>query len=477
MAKVANPVLFSRHFGLKPGTLHAAGFIDPFMKVDTPLFIDPLLLAKSSFSKISVDAFAAFKTHFSNFIRLLALSENEGDAPWRGATNLLDLSEAPSNGLGYGSTSKSGSSRPEKVRRAIMQTASQIVRLGSRDPEMISLMPFFEEDVGPDTMSDFTTHVIARYLAELTSEFCQLNGVPTKKNDLFPEIDLPIFNEPSGAKKPMLLVPQDIVRELPIANSRADIEASISHNTIYRGDLNRFFSAMTKKTVEERKFAIKSLALSSKEAFEEFLEMVKDFNHHYDPNDDALGYYKMRDVLARGLEDLKAPIRFDLSKGPSEVKKVAMAALELFKHHVENGNLWEELWVGGTPKRERAAQLLFFAIADAFCKAINVDISPEANMGGGPVDFKFSNGYRCKVVVELKRSMGTVKNGYEKQLEIYKTAAQTDEGIFVVVDFGGSAKKIRQIERLRQARLDQGEAASDIIIIDARPKASASVRQ
>src|SRR5216684_110390 len=54
-----------------------------------------------------------------------------------------------------------------------------------------------------------------------------------------------------------------------------------------------------------------------------------------------------------------------------------------------------------------------------------VDISPEANMGG-PIDFKFSRGYSARVLVEMKRSSGTVVHGYEKQLEFYKTASQTD---------------------------------------------------
>ena len=66
--------------------------------------------------------------------------------------------------------------------------------------------------------------------------------------------------------------------------------------------------------------------------------------------------------------------------------------ISVFKRHVEHGNLWEELWASGSPKKERAAQLIYYAIADAFCKANNLDISPEANMGGGPIDFKFSRG-------------------------------------------------------------------------------------
>jgi hypothetical protein len=55
-------------------------------------------------------------------------------------------------------------------------------------------------------------------------------------------------------------------------------------------------------------------------------------------------------------------------------------------------------------------------------------------MGGGPIDFKFSSGYNARVLVEMKRSGGTVVHGYEKQLEFYKTASQTEFAVFVVIE-------------------------------------------
>lgn len=183
MKPFKDPILFSKHFHLDTDALDNAGLIDPFVNVDTPLFIDPILLAKSANRTIREEAFPAFRTHFDNFVRLLAISVAEGDAAWRGAERLLDLREPPENGLGYGGSSRSGSSRPQDVRDGIIRTAKEVVDLGSRDPEMISLMGFFEEKVGPDTISDFTTRVIIRQLAKITEEFCLEHRVPTKRLD------------------------------------------------------------------------------------------------------------------------------------------------------------------------------------------------------------------------------------------------------------------------------------------------------
>ena len=52
MAKVRDPILFSTHFGLDTEVLGCAGLVDPLLDVDTPLFIDPVLLDKSSNDRI-----------------------------------------------------------------------------------------------------------------------------------------------------------------------------------------------------------------------------------------------------------------------------------------------------------------------------------------------------------------------------------------------------------------------------------------
>ncbi|EGR4057752.1 hypothetical protein DDM81_06740 [Vibrio cholerae] len=471
MAKIQNPLLFSKYFGIDEKELDNAGLIDPFLNVDTQLFIDPVLLEKSANPKISVDAYKKFRDHFSNYVRLLAISATEGDAAWKGARRLLDLREPAQTGLGYGGSSRSGSSRPEDVREVMMKTAKEIIDLGTNDPEMVSLMGFFEENVGPDTISDFTTRVIIESLAEITKEFCVSHNIPTVASNLPSCCELPVYENNS-----VILVPRDIVRDLPIANDWADIEVAALQNQLIRERVSDYLANIAKPTIKDRKAALRYAALGSSSAFEHFLGSVKEHSDSYDPNEDALAYYKFREILRSDLNTFKLPNIPDIHKSPEQLKMLVIATIEQFKHHVEKGNLWEELWIGDKPKKERAAQLIYFAMADCFCKANNVDVSPEANMGGGPIDFKFSDGYNARVLVEMKRSSGTVRHGYEKQLEIYKDASQTNFGIFVVIDFGDLGGKLTQIHMLRDERLNNHEPASEIIVIDATKKLSASKR-
>lgn len=478
MKSFSNPTLFSKHFKIDPDELEKAGLIDPFLDVDTQLFIDPILLEKSGLPLIRVEAHKALRDHFSNVFRLLAISKNEGDAPWKAAQRLLELSEAPFNGLGYGKGDRDGTSRPSELRDTILRTSKEVVQLGEADPEMISLMGFFEENVGPDTISDLTSRIIFPQLAQTTKDFCTAHGIPVKKSNASPNFELPHFKGQSGRMRAMVLVPRDIVRDLPMAQDWSEVLEAAQENQAIRDRVNQLLAGIARPTVADRKDALRRATMQSDKAMNEFVQAMKEAAKYYDPAEDILGYYKLRNILNSDLKAFLSLSKFDGAKGPHEVKRVVMETIEMFKHHVEKGNLWEELWVDGKPKRERAAQLIYYAIADCYCRANSIDISPEAHMGGGPIDFKFSVGYSARVLVEMKRSGGQVVHGYEKQLEIYKDAARTNFGVFVVIDYGdGLSPKLNAIKKIQKARLDAGEHASDIVVIDATPKASASKRK
>jgi len=104
-------------------------------------------------------------------------------------------------------------------------------------------------------------------------------------------------------------------------------------------------------------------------------------------------------------------------------------------------------------------------------------LTPEANSGNGPVDFKISQGYQSKIIVELKLSTNTsLVHGYERQLEIYKKADDSNQGIFVLVDVGYLGQKLMKIEKSRESFLYSHDNASEIFYVDVLRKKSASKR-
>ncbi|MEF1215154.1 hypothetical protein REH77_24640, partial [Vibrio alginolyticus] len=144
----------------------------------------------------------------------------------------------------------------------------------------------------------------------------------------------------------------------------------------------------------------------------------------------------------------------------------------------EDKGIWKELWDSNDePRKEKAAQRLFFVVADSYCESNNLDLSPEADNGNGPVDFKVSQGADAKVLVEIKLSTnGQAVHGYEKQLEIYKTADNTDVGIFLLIDVGSMGNKHARIQTARDHMIEANLPASEIFVVDGKPKASASKR-
>lgn len=75
--------------------MKGVGFRPPplSLDVDVPLFIDPVLLEKSSNKTINTTAIGRFRKHFEIMVRMLTISKAEDDAAWKAARRQLDLSD------------------------------------------------------------------------------------------------------------------------------------------------------------------------------------------------------------------------------------------------------------------------------------------------------------------------------------------------------------------------------------------------
>ncbi|EGR0396372.1 MULTISPECIES: hypothetical protein [Vibrio] len=478
MSKMISPKSLAKTFAIPEDKLALHGVVNVLLNTDTLLFIDPMLLPHSRHREMSVAATVSYAQRFEQVINLLYASKFKDDVAWKAAKKKFKFSEINWTCLGYGANGKGSGFGPELTESTLI-TAKQIIDLDVKDVSLFMALSLFEDGIGPDRISDMTTNIILDDLIDFT---LRVNGdlnIPTQKYDVNGRlVNLP---ENPFADSPLILVPTDIVRDLPIANDWSDIARVVRENEALKDSVNLHIGEIFAQTTKKQRQVMKERALQSKEAFSNVLDMLQYVpKEAYDFSSDRNG----EDFWKKYIGIISEQFPFDLSNyskkklTKQDVLDVVRQILVKFRELVEDKGIWKELWDSNDePRKEKAAQRLFFVVADSYCTTNNLDLSPEADNGNGPVDFKVSQGADAKVLVEIKLSTnGQAVHGYEKQLEIYKTADNTDVGIFLLIDVGGMGTKHARIQAARDHMLRANLPASEIFVVDGKPKASASKR-
>lgn len=481
MAKISNPIRFSEHFNIDPELLANAGVLNPCLNVDTGLFIDPLLLKISKHPEISDNARATYEAHFTTAIKLLAGSQQLDDTPWRNAVRMLSFPEVKGTCLGYGANSVSGSGSGKDTTNHLTKTAKEIVDLGVKDPDLFVAMALFEEGFGPDRISDMTTNVILGDLLAFNSRILKILPVPKNdiqiilKNGQSFSTTLPI-NPYIKRKTPIILVPHDILRDLPIVKDWEGVAAAASKNSALRHSVNNQVAKLWKtKTLKDKEY-IKNWALQDQKNFNSFLEMIRSLAPEaYDVAADPQGELIWKHIAATIAQAVPFQIKHPAHLDIDGVANIVEQIIEQFRFLIEERRLSEELYHNGKLRPEKSAQKLFFAVAHSYCKANNLDVTPEADTGNGPVDFKVSSGFNGRVLVEIKLSSNPkLVKGYTRQLAVYKNGEETSSGYYLVLDVGQMGTKRKQLAQIKNEANTRNELTSPIIYIDGSRRPSAS---
>lgn len=481
MAKITNPVRFSTHFKIAPAECAKLGILDSTLNADTRLFIDPFLIECSAHPEIARNARATYEKHFRQIIGLLHGSKQKDDVPWRNAKRLLQFPEIKWTCLGYGGRSVSGSGSGPFTTDGLVQTAKEIVDLGVTDPDLFVAMGVFEEGIGPDRISDMATNVILPDLLKFNARVLKTLGVPvqpvtlTLKNGNSYKADLPI-NPYEKAGTPIILVPTDVLRDLPIVTDWSDVADAASKNASLRQQVNGQIADIWRRKTLKDKARLRQWAIGSKLDFETFLNLLKASDPKpYDIAGDPLGELVWRRIAETIANDEPFTLSTPAKADAVHIAKVVKQIIDQFQFLIEKRRHSEDLYHGRKPRPEKAAQRLFFAVASSYCKANNIDLTPEADTGNGPVDFKMSSGYDGRVLVEVKLSTNPkVLAGYERQLQTYKDAEQTTHGFYVVIDVGQMGRKAERLLTLKNRVAKEGKPTSEIVLIDGRRRPSAS---
>ncbi|MGE8645354.1 hypothetical protein [Acinetobacter vivianii] len=467
---------FSDSYKIDYQVYEVLGALDPILGIDTRLFIDPLLVKNTKIPEFQ-EAGIKIEKYFESILTLLKACQKEKDIFWNQAVGLFKSSEISGLSIGYGKDTDGGGGIGKIKKLEILKNLKQILDAGTDDPAIFELIGGFQDGIGPDLISDLISNILINDLVAYTQRICSELNIPLvelsfSKNYKPEKLPKNILNG-----KPIILVPKEFLRDLPIADSFMDIDWICKHNDELRRYLNSVIEGSFKKiTIKEQKGHIRKAIIDDPDFLKEILEAYRNQPpKYYDFLDDPKGETIWYEVSKNYVKEY--PLFLQLSNQPTidDIYSTVEKICENFKVLIEDNQLCKLLYDrDGRRKPESAAQLLFFGIANAYCLANNIDLSPESDAGRGPVDFKFSNGANCKVLVEVKlTSNSKLKKGFESQLPIYQKAEKSQKGIYLVIhNMEISDKRWKDFLELTQ---NSGLSNLKMIDVDAIPKPSASV--
>jgi hypothetical protein len=423
-------------------------WFDVLLPVDTLLFVDPFLVYRETDGRWS-DSHDRLIDFFNHVLELMMRSMQTGgrfnrqSSHYRAAANLLLFPEPFEFCLGYGDTPM-GSGTGYGLRSSLLRAAETTIQLGIESLDHFEELVLFQDQIGPDRISDvvcnvlksefiaYTLDVIERHsLGDRTERLpvahAEWNRSPARWENLSEDL----LRNPFTAA-PILLVPERFLRALPTVDPEEFWEyAWIAESNNIKGDFNYELGKGARRSKEIARLAARNsqIVMSYLHRLEE--DPKEPYPLEEDPKNEVRWYLASKEIVAE-LTIVDAPSK--KSDFCSFVEKLVDEFIDV----VENRGLWRSLWnENGTKSlNERQVQNLFHAIMYGFCKSHDIDLSPESNAGSGPVDFKFSQGWARKAVVEVKLARNSKYwSGVRKQVVQYVKAENVPCGIFLSVQF------------------------------------------
>lgn len=470
------PKKISDIFRVSENDLKKEGVFNGFINLDSKFYLDPHLLQKTNIPELK-DSYLTFKNHFATIIRLLENAKYSGDVFFRRAHKKLIFPELQFISLGYSTKGNPGSGIGLGIALELTNTAWEIVKAGISDPVIFELVGLIEENIGADRISDMVIHIILLDLLAYSQRVAKnLNLNTTQATTRGQEFSLSAI--PSN-NRPTVLIPCEILNDLPVANGWDDIDRVCAYNEDLRDRVNEIIGDSWKNATAKRrkitKRELKHILLYKPGVLQELVEQYKQNPaKKYDFDKDPSGQLIWDNIAKKYAGSY--PLLLDVDKvTPENILEVVIKICNKFKVLVEANGLSVHFWNDSKKLRnERFAQLLFFGIADAYCDAHNLDLNREPNAGRGPVDFKISTGYNSRVNVEIKYTSNNIKSGYEKQLPIYNAAERTPYSIFLIIRTTESIKALEELIKIRQDEVSAGNRAPEIVVVDGRIFPSAS---
>lgn len=444
------------------------GIFDCLINQDSHFYINIIRLKNSTIPEF-VQAYEHLNQFFIDIATLLdsATVPDKSDVFYREARNRFVFHEVNGINLGF-SSSGYGAGWGKQISDEILKDAFQIIKKGSNAPELFHLVNLFEENVGGDRISDMIATIIEKDIISYTFRMMKELEVD-EENYLGFSFDVRGLLKNPNKNAPILLLPKEILHELPIARSWSDLDRVLDENKAIKREIGeQVGDEWYRWSTSEKRNYIKNNIFMSPPACN---RVIKEYqNEIVDP----YNVYLNTDYLAEYWLSLIS--KFDNIRVNSYLKtsyEAAIAIIEVFKDWVENNRGWAEIINAPSNKREKSVQKLLHLAAKTIVEDNHLDISFESDAGRGPLDVKLSKG-SDKTIIEVKLSSSNkYMQGFETQIEEYGKAESCEQLIYLFVDIGNPNKR-RKIQEVYDDNVRLGNRFPELVVIDSTEKESAS---
>jgi hypothetical protein len=471
-------VKFSEQYSVRRG--RSDDWFDPVLAMDTALFVDPFLVFADAVDRRWRKAHNRIVGHFQRAFELLAGCGCDPRAQqFAAAVRMLSFPEPAETCLGYTAESTRGSGSGKGFAKVVAAAMCDAIGRGVLELRHFEELGILEEGIGPDRISDIATTILKPELIAYTQGVADAHGVPLDTHKVragafdsnrngFVSVPAQLPTNPATGG-PVLLVPQRFLRDLPAINGEDwwdDMRAGE-----LRDEMNTDLAAKLKK---------RDIVALAKQHPEKVAAWVAGREHAnvqpYDLKRDPNGVYAWASATQHYAR--QNPMLLPNPAQDAEFFDVIKLVCERFRHFIEQSGGWRLLWDGEHEKPEHAVQLLFHGIAKSYCEANNIVVDREVELGRGPVDFKFSSGYRRRALLEVKKlENGKFWHGLDTQLPSYLGSDECRDGWFLVVRYRDTGVAVDRVSSLPANVKAAGEAHGvelRYVLVDARPKKSAS---
>ena len=275
MIPVISEMRYSEIFKVGAEALEAKGVFNADVNSDSQLHIDPSLFKGCKIPEFA-GAYDEFNDYFAKVFTGIVPYARTNQRFFDQLVKRLSFREIASTCLGYSQSGTHGSGIGGKLAKQVATTILDIYDIGIKNPVVFEMMPFFEEGIGADRISDMAAYLLIRRMINYTQRVCTELGIPME-----PSVRLGgrPTEVPTYRRTGYVFVPAAVLCDLPTARSYDDIDSVCHYNEMFR---HRICQAIGERWIDFKnapKSRVKQFLFENPEWFNELIDEYEHSTH------------------------------------------------------------------------------------------------------------------------------------------------------------------------------------------------------